>query len=97
MTHVSAGLQIVSELASINIRLFPFAAALAKRGHTTLVADPEHFYQVSDQPADACGHSGMCLDGHASCLPVPSRGVCTGTRAGYRPQACRVSHQFPLL
>lgn len=37
----------MSELASVNIRLFPFAAALAKRGHTTFVADPDHFHQVS--------------------------------------------------
>jgi hypothetical protein len=36
----------MSELASVNIRLFPFAAALAKRGHTTFVADPEHLHQV---------------------------------------------------
>lgn len=39
-------LQVLSELASVNIRLFPFAAALAKRGHTVSVADPDHLHQV---------------------------------------------------
>ncbi len=38
--------QVLSELASVNIRLFPFAAALAKRGHTVLVSDPDHLHQV---------------------------------------------------
>lgn len=51
-THVSEALhpplapQVLSELASVNIRLFPFAAALAKRGHTVLVSDPDHLHQV---------------------------------------------------
>lgn len=39
-------MQIQSELASVNIRLFAFAAELAKRGHTALVADVDHLHQV---------------------------------------------------
>lgn len=38
--------QVLSELASVNIRLFAFAAELSKRGHTALVADVDHFHQV---------------------------------------------------
>jgi hypothetical protein len=45
--------EVMSELASVNIRLFPFAAALAKRGHTTFVSDPEHFHQVDMDKLDA--------------------------------------------
>jgi len=47
------GRQIQSELASVNIRLFAFAAELAKRGHTALVADVDHLHQVEIEKLDA--------------------------------------------
>lgn len=49
---------MMSELASVNIRLFPFAAALAKRGHTTFVSDPDHFHQVHCSRPSPCNCSG---------------------------------------
>lgn len=47
------GRQVLSSSASVNIRLFPFAAALARRGHTAYVSDVEHLSQVNMSGLDA--------------------------------------------
>jgi hypothetical protein len=70
-------LQVMSELASVNIRLFPFAAALAKRGHTTFVSDPDHFHQVSSPRVCSVSYpfTFTCIQLHEDCTSV-QWGIC---------------------